>query len=52
MISFYDTLTGVLDAHSGLRAIVIRPLARRDPSNPIFGAGLSVLQVDIVHITL
>ncbi len=45
MIGFTEALSSILDANPGLRAIVIRPLPRRDLDHPVFGAGMAILQV-------
>ncbi len=43
MIDFTGTLTDILDANAGLRAMVVRPLPRPGPGP--FGAFLPTLQV-------
>lgn len=49
MIEFSQTLSDILDANSGLRAMVIRPLPRPGPGP--FGASLSILQVNLEPVT-
>jgi hypothetical protein len=46
MMDFTQTVTDILDANQGLKAIIIRPLPRRS-SGP-FGEGLEALQVDFL----
>jgi hypothetical protein len=43
MMDFTQTVTDILDANQGLRAIVIRPLPRPGPG--AFGSSMDVLQV-------
>lgn len=49
IIEFSQTLSDILDANSGLRAMVIRPLPRPGPGP--FGASLSILQVNLEPVT-
>jgi hypothetical protein len=45
MIGFCQALSLILDANTGLWAIMIRPLPQRDLDHPVFGAGMAILQV-------
>jgi hypothetical protein len=45
-MDFTQTVTDILDANQGLKAIIIRPLPRPGPGK--FGSGLEVLQVEFL----